>query len=160
MPRLFRLKSLHRKERDYLIAWYKASATDTGNTNMALNTNWIRRTGWAQTFAGADRKLLVKLAQISQVVEQSLFLGTHNGTDLYSGKADEQRLVLMVAALGRVFEQCEDTVRHMDVSIRCWLRSQCTARPYSALLDLVGRKSTSHNYQRLMKICVCFCFRL
>ena len=67
IPRLFRLEALHRNERDHLIARYKASATDTGNTDMALNTNWMRRTGWAQTFAGADRKLVVKLAQTPQV---------------------------------------------------------------------------------------------
>ena len=98
------------------------SVTDTGSTDMALNTNWMRRTGWAQTFAGADRRLLVKLAQMPHV-RQDLFLGSYDGIDLHSCKANEQRLALMVAALGRVFSQCEDTVRHTDVSIQCWLRS-------------------------------------
>jgi hypothetical protein len=138
MPGLLRLETLHRNERGHLITRYKASATDTGTTDIALNTNWMRRTGWAQTFAGADRKILVKLAQMPQVVEHDVFLGTCNGTDLHSCKVDEQRLVRMVAALGRVFDQCEDTVRHTDVSIRCWLRSQYADRPYSAPFDLVG----------------------
>jgi hypothetical protein len=160
VPRLSRLEALHRKERDRLLVRHKASATDSGNTDMALNTNWMRRTGWAETFADADRSFLVKLAHMPQVAEHGLLLGTSNGTDLYSCKADEQRLVLMVAALGRVFDQCADTVRHTDVSMRCWLRSQFVDRPYKAPFELVGRESTSHGYQRLMKRCVCFCFRL
>jgi hypothetical protein len=160
MPRLSRLEALHRKERDSLLARHKASATDSGNTDMALNTNWMRRTGWAKTFADSDRSFLAKLAQMPQVAEHGLFLGTSNGIDIYSCKADEQRLVLMIAALGRVFDQCADTVRHTDVSMRCWLRSQVVDRPYKAPFELVGRESTSHGYQRLMKICVCFCFRL
>jgi hypothetical protein len=43
------------------------------------------------------------------------------------------------------------TLRHTDVSMRCWLRSQYVDRPYKAPFELVGRKSTSHSYQRLMK---------
>jgi hypothetical protein len=77
---------------------------------MALNTNWMRRTGWAQTFAGADRKLLVRLAQMPQVADQGLFLDTYNNTNLHSCKQNEQRLVLMVAALDRVFDLCEDAI--------------------------------------------------
>jgi hypothetical protein len=96
---------------------------------MAFDTNWMRRTGWAKTFADADRSFLMKLAQMPQVADHGLLLGTSNGTDLYSCKADEQRLVLMVAALGRVFDQCADTVRHTDVSMRRWLRSQWVDRP-------------------------------
>jgi hypothetical protein len=123
VPRLSRLEALHRKERDHLSVQHKAFATDSGDTDMALNTNWMRRTGWANTFAHADRSFLVKLAQMPQVTEYGLLLGTYNGTDIYSPKADEHRLGLMVAALGRVFDQCADTVRHTDVSMRCWLRS-------------------------------------
>ncbi|OAG07810.1 uncharacterized protein CC84DRAFT_1161884 [Paraphaeosphaeria sporulosa] len=84
MPRLSRLEALHRKERDSLLARQKASATDSGNTDMALNTNWMRRTGWAKTFADSDRSFLAKVAQMPQVAEHGLLLGTSNGTDLYS----------------------------------------------------------------------------
>jgi hypothetical protein len=159
MPRLSQIEALHRKERDSLLARHKVSATDSGNTDMALNTNWMRRTGWAKTSTVTDRSFLAKVAQMPQVTEHGLLLGTSNGTDLYSCKAAKQRLVLMIAALGRVFDQCADTVRHTDVSMRCWLRSQFVDRPYKAPFELVGRESTSHGYQRLMKRCVCFCFR-
>jgi hypothetical protein len=160
MPRLSRLEALHRKERDSLLARHKASATDSGKTDMALDTNCMRRTGWAKTFADSDRSFLAKVAQMPHVAEHGLLLGTSNGTDLYSCKADEQRLVLMIAALGRIFDQCADTIRHTDVSMRCWLRSQFIVRAYKAPFELVGRESTSHSYQRLMKRCVCFCIRL
>lgn len=80
------------------------------------------------------------------MAEHGLLLGTYTGFDIYSPKADEHKLNLMVAALGRVFDQCADTVRHTDVLIRCWLRSQYVNRPYKAPFKLVGRKSTSHSY--------------
>lgn len=39
VPRLSRLEALHRKERDRLLARHKASAIDSSNANIALNTN-------------------------------------------------------------------------------------------------------------------------
>jgi hypothetical protein len=75
VSQLSRLEALHRKERDRLLARHKASATDSDNADMALNTNWMRRTGWAKTFADADRSFLVKLAQMPQVAEHGLLLG-------------------------------------------------------------------------------------
>lgn len=99
--------------------------------------NWIRRTGWAPTFAGADQKILVNLAQMPHD-DRDLFLVTYNGWGLHSCKAGEQRLVLTLAALGRVSGQCEDTVEHTDVSIRGWLRNQCVGRPYKARYELLG----------------------
>jgi hypothetical protein len=45
-----------------------------------------------------------------QVADRGLFLDTYNNTNLHSCKQNEQRLVLMVAALDRVFDLCEDTV--------------------------------------------------
>jgi hypothetical protein len=41
---------------------------------MALNTNWMRRTGWSETFASVGRKLLVQLAQIPRDTEKDLAL--------------------------------------------------------------------------------------
>ncbi|KAH8686644.1 hypothetical protein GQ44DRAFT_631729, partial [Phaeosphaeriaceae sp. PMI808] len=115
----------------------KESNIDTSSSDMALNTNWMRRTQWAETFAGADRKLLVQLAQIPH----------------------EFKLRHIVTALDRVFDRCEDTVRHTDVSIRCLLRSSYPDRTYKAPFELVGRKATTEGYRRLFKKAVCFCVR-
>jgi hypothetical protein len=75
-----------------------------------------------------DRSILAKVAQMPQVAEHGLLLGTSNGTDLYSCKADEQSLVLIIAALGHLFDQCANTVRHKNVSMGRWLRSQFVDR--------------------------------
>jgi hypothetical protein len=126
---------------------------------MALNTNWMRRTGWAETFAGADRKLLVQLAQIPRNIERDLALDVYDGIAIYSSRKDECRLSYLVTALDHVFDRCEDTVRHTDVSIRCLLRSSYPDRTYKAPFELVGRKATTEGYRRLFKKAVCFCER-
>jgi hypothetical protein len=159
MTRLLRLEALHREEGDHLLTKYKTSVTDTGNTDMALNTNWMRRTGWAETFAGADRKLLVQLAQIPRNTERDLALDVYDGIALCSSKEGKCRLSYLVTALDHVFDRCEDTVRHTDVSIRCLLRSSYPDRTYKALFELVGRKATTEGYRQLFKKAVCFCVR-
>ncbi|KAH8690376.1 hypothetical protein GQ44DRAFT_744804 [Phaeosphaeriaceae sp. PMI808] len=144
VPRMQRLEQLHRDELGRIRGHLKESNIDTSSSDMALNTNWMRRTQWAETFAGADRKLLVQLAQIPPV---------------YSHKEDEFKLRHIVTALDRVFDRCEDTVRHTDVSIRCLLRSSYPDRTYKAPFELVGRKATTEGYRRLFKKAVCFCVR-
>jgi hypothetical protein len=161
VPRLTRLEQLHYDERERITSWDAGvAAADTCSVDMALNTNWMRRTGWTKTFAGANRKLLVELAQPPCVARGDLCLGTYGDRKLCSLKEDERRLVLMIAALDRLFDQCEDTAEHTDVSIRCWLRGQDSERPYKAPFELVGRKSTTSTYRRLLKRCICFCVRL
>ncbi|KAH8724524.1 hypothetical protein GQ44DRAFT_708343, partial [Phaeosphaeriaceae sp. PMI808] len=51
---------------------------------MALNTNWMRRTGWAKTFVGTERKLLVQPTQIPRVTTQNLQLGLYRSVDIYN----------------------------------------------------------------------------
>ncbi|PVH91499.1 hypothetical protein DM02DRAFT_663937 [Periconia macrospinosa] len=53
VPRMQRLEQLGR-----IRGHLKESNIDTSSSDMAFNTNWMRRTQWAETFAGADRKLL------------------------------------------------------------------------------------------------------
>ncbi|KAJ5052595.1 hypothetical protein J3E74DRAFT_469583 [Bipolaris maydis] len=140
VPRMQRLEQLHRDELVRSRGQLKGSSIDTSSPDMALNTNWMRRTQWAETFVGADRKLLVQLAQIPS-------------------KEDELKLRHIVTTLDRVFDRCEDTVRHTDVSIRCLLRSSYPDRTYKAPFELVGRKATTQGYRRLFKKAVCFCVR-
>ncbi|PVH90430.1 hypothetical protein DM02DRAFT_507982, partial [Periconia macrospinosa] len=137
VPRLRRLEELHHNELERVAERQKATTTSTGSLDMAVNTNWMRRTGWNETFAGANRKLLVELVQMPRGRGQCINLGTYNDTVLCSGEEDEQKLALMVSALDRVFDRCEDTIRHTDVSIRCWLRGQYFDRPYKAPFELV-----------------------
>jgi hypothetical protein len=156
--RLHRLEQLHRDERERLAGRQKVT-NETGSRDMALNTNWMRRNGWAETFAGADRKLLVQLAQIPRATEKDLALGVYNGVPMHSRREDEFKLSHLVTALDEVFDRCEDTVRHTDVSIRCLLRSSYPDRTYKAPFKLVGRKATTEGYRRQFKKALCFCVR-
>ncbi|KAK1950832.1 hypothetical protein LY78DRAFT_708415 [Colletotrichum sublineola] len=100
-------------------------------------TSWMRRTGWAELFDGARRDILVAIPP-----------------------DDEARLQRIVSAVDGLMDRCEDTVRHTDVSMRCWLQSLEPHRPYKAPFELTGRPSTAHRYRRLIKRLLCFCIRL
>jgi len=76
-----------------------ATTAEADTTGMTLDTNRLGRTGRAQTFAGTYRKTLMKLVQMPQVFERDPLLGSCSSTDLLNCKQEEQRLVLMVAAL-------------------------------------------------------------
>jgi hypothetical protein len=154
--RLQRLEQLHHDERKRLTD-YQSATNETGSCNIALNTNWMRRTGWAETFADADQKLLVQLPQIPRNTEKDLALRVYNGVPMHSRREDESKLSYLVTALDQVFDQCEDTVRHTDVSIRCLLRSSYPDRTYKAPFELVGRKATTEGYRRQFKKALCFC---
>lgn len=156
-----RIEELHHTERDRLANERSATAvTETGGEDISLISNWMRRTGWIEMFAEANRALLARLTELPYSSESGLYLGTYEGVELYSCYDDEKRLARVVTALGSIFDRCEDTARHTDTSIRCWLRSQWLDRPYKAPFELVGRKSTTRQYRRLMERFVCFCFRL
>jgi len=160
-PRLARLEDLHRAERQRMTSRLSTTTTTTTvvNDDMALNTNWMRRTGWTEIFAGEDRALLVALAALPHDAKQDLYLGLHGAVKLFSSREDEAKLMCMTAALDRAFDRCEDTVRHTHVSMRCWLRSHDPERAYKDPFELVGRRSTTVRYRRQMKRCVCFWMR-
>ena len=67
-------------------------ATDTGIDDLALTSNWIRRTGWASTFAGANRRLLQALSQSPARDGRRLQLGEYGARTLSSSADDERRL--------------------------------------------------------------------
>lgn len=59
-----RVAALHEEEQQRLIQVDRnRSVTDTGVDDFTLTSNWMRRTGWAATFAGSDRHLLSLLDQ-------------------------------------------------------------------------------------------------
>jgi hypothetical protein len=49
---------------------------------MALNTDWMRRTGWSKTFTSAGQKLLVQLAQIPRDTEKELALKVYKSVPM------------------------------------------------------------------------------
>jgi hypothetical protein len=73
---------------------------------------------------------------------------------------DEHRIRSIGAGIDALFDRCEDTARHTDHSIRCWLRSNLADRPYKAPFQLTIRLSTRSWYRTLWRRLVYFWFRL
>lgn len=117
----------------------------------ALVSNWMRRTGWLKTFAGADRRLLSLLDQMPAVNGRDLDLGCYGKSMQYSSAGNERQLAMIGQAVDRFFDRCEDTVLHTEHSIRCWLRSPIAMRPNKAPFELPMRESTKVKYRRLTK---------
>ncbi|KAI8710743.1 hypothetical protein NCS52_01534000 [Fusarium sp. LHS14.1] len=130
-------------------------------STQALLTNWMRRTGWDRTFEGADCQILISLSSLPMPSSQPLYLGMHRGGhELSSSATDENKLLSIVAALDRLFDQCGETVRFTDVSVRRWLRSRFTDRPYKAPFELVSQSNSERTYRNEFKRCICFWLRV
>ena len=88
---------------------HNRSTTDTGIDDLALTSNWMRRTGWAGTFAGVDRRLLLALSQSPARDGCALDLGEYGSKTLCNPADDERRLIVIGRAIDRFFDRCEDT---------------------------------------------------
>lgn len=150
--RLAALAALHEAERQRLTNEEQGpQLSGVVTDDLALVSNWMRRTGWATTFARANRRLLSSLDQTPARDGHCLELGSYGSEVLYSSIEDERSLAIAAQAADRFFEQCEDTARHTEHSIRCWLRSQIPGRPYKAPFELPGRERTRIVYRNLWK---------
>ena len=156
-----RLVSLHDAERQRIShETLRRPSTDKGIDDMALTSNWMRRTGWTELFAGVNRHLLLSLAEPPAPMGSSMHLGDSNGAAVYSSASDEGRLLMIGRAVDRFFDRCDDTLQHTDHSLRCWLRSQVPGRPYKAPFQAPGRQQTVKRYRALWKGLIYFVTRL
>jgi hypothetical protein len=135
-------EKLYTEERNYLLENESRVRQDpeTIASNPALMTNWMRRTSWEKTFRDADCGLIVALSALPSLKGGRFVYDGGSGITISPIPNDEQRLVLIIAALDRLFDRCADTVRHTDVSIRRWLRGRYPDRPYKAPFELVTSK--------------------
>ncbi|KAK4232794.1 hypothetical protein C8A03DRAFT_39574, partial [Achaetomium macrosporum] len=135
------IDQLHQAERDRLAA-RSAAAQQTDGTStpdLALHTNWMRRTGWLRTFDGASRDVLVRLALPPCPEGDGLRLNAPgNQVQIWSPREDEERLSRIASALRGLQGRCEDT----------------------APFEIVGRQTTARAYWRLFLRFLCFSFRL
>jgi hypothetical protein len=155
------VSTIHEEEEQHLAQLDRdCSAIDEEPDDIALIGPWMRRTGWATTFAGADRRLLSLLSQSPAVGGRHLELGCYGTRILYSTADDERHLVAIGRAVDRFFDRCEDTARHTEHSIRCWLKSQIPGRPYKAPFEIPGRQTTTTRYRRWWKRMMYAFFRL
>ncbi|KAM0714509.1 hypothetical protein Q7P37_009803 [Cladosporium fusiforme] len=133
---------------------------DSSASDLALTSNWIRRTGWLETFAGVDRQLLSRLGSAPAREGFPLLLADDVGGLTQSSIEDESKLSNLGKAADHFFDRCEDTARNTDHSIRCWLRSHVQGRPYKAAFQLPGRCTTRKRYRWLWKSMIYFVLRL
>lgn len=160
LPRCLRLEQIHDLEQQRVLEQGSNTVVDLSGSDMTLVNNWTHRTGWSELFRGENRALLVRLTQLPQTTRKTgLHLSWHEGQEIISPIEDEVKLKHISAAVDRAFVCCRDTVRHTDISIRCWLRSQYPDRPYKAPFELPGRPSTILKYDRVMKQCFFFWMR-
>jgi len=153
--------ALHNEERRRLSnEANKFSAIDTGLDDPAVLTSWMRRTGWVELFDGANRSLLYQLRTSPAVDGFGLSLGHYGTQSLWSSIGDERYLVAISCAVDRFLDRCEDTARHTDHSIRCWLRGQIPDRLFKAPFTLVMRKSSRTRYRAVWKSILVFILRL
>jgi hypothetical protein len=125
----------------------------------AMMTNWIRRTGWEEMLRNARRDFLITLAELPAPRENSYILTIHNGEPIVSSREDKRQLVNIMAAINRLFDRCNNTVRHTDNSLRRWIRGRFPDLPYKAPFELVTTSSSEQKYRRQIKRCVCFWLR-
>jgi hypothetical protein len=156
-----RLEQLHDLEHRALSVQQASTSSEVGGSDMTLVNNWMHRTGWNELFAGSDRAILIKLSRKpSRTMNGDLLVGKYGGRELRSPAADEMRLRRIAVGIHIALERYRDTVRHADISIRCWLRGQTPDRLYKAPFMLTGRSYSERTYERLICRCICFCIRL
>ena len=158
--RLRKVAAMHHEEEHRLADLvHHCSSTDVGIDDPTFRSNWMRRTGWQTTYYGVDRRFALQLRQPPAADGEALYLGSFGGMEMYSHADDERCLVLVRRALESFIDRCEDTVRHTDHSIRCWLRSQISGQPYKAPFELPARQSTRTKYRGYMKGTIYFMLR-
>ncbi|KAH7109557.1 hypothetical protein B0J13DRAFT_663535, partial [Dactylonectria estremocensis] len=72
---------------------------DESGPAKELLTNWMRRTGWEDTFSRARRDILVTLSEMLWIYGQRFYLGAHDGKELYSSVGDECKLASITAVM-------------------------------------------------------------
>ncbi|KAI8411136.1 hypothetical protein FOFC_07730 [Fusarium oxysporum] len=153
------------EERKHLGLHSSAIEVPAGGVNassQAMLTNWMRRTGWERIFERADCPILISLSALPKTIplETVNYLGMHKRQRLSISATDESRISSIVAALDRLLDQCGETVRFTDVSVRRWLRGRLPDRPYKAPFELVSQAKSERVYRNEFKRCISFWLRV
>jgi hypothetical protein len=126
----------------------------------------MERTRWPTTYKGVRRDILLGLAEMPcpwhwKLVDYRIASGSSDmEPDLFSPWEDEQRLEALMPLVDRMFDRCEETVRHTSRSLLCWLRSTKPQSCYPKPFTLVALDSSKKAYRRRWKRFLAFAFRL
>jgi hypothetical protein len=133
---------------------------DGNQEDPLLLSNWMRRTSWATTFAGTNLHLLGKLSGTTWTSDDEGEANDNRSTAVVISAVEERDFAVVGAAIDRFLDQCEDTLRHPDHSIRCCLRSHFPGRSYNSPFEIPARNSTRMRYRSLWERMVYFCIRV
>ncbi|KAH8749809.1 hypothetical protein BGZ57DRAFT_1019545 [Hyaloscypha finlandica] len=160
------LQSVHNRERNRLELDKRAASysMDTGIQTLAGTRLWAERTRWAITYEGARRDILQGLAKVpsprSFIAGHIIGEGSYvTDPELVSSGQDEQKIASLIAAVDRMLDRCEETVRHTSHVLLRWLRSTGLETCYPKPFTLVGLETSKKQYRRYWKRFVTFCFR-
>jgi hypothetical protein len=111
-------------------------------TQLAVdNTPWLRRTGWARTFAGKNIKEIGAMGVMP---------------------ASDENLGLVASSVQRIFDRCKDGIRQckeeMGTLLLCWLNSpgpDMDPQPFSVYYEPGTHKKYISYWKRFM----CYCLR-
>jgi hypothetical protein len=78
-------------------------------------------------------------------------LGFYQGLELQSPVEDELCIQMILNALDRVYDRCEETVELTGQPILCWLRSHHRNQAYRLPFQLVSKSASRLRYRRLSK---------
>ncbi|EXL66159.1 hypothetical protein FOPG_17649 [Fusarium oxysporum f. sp. conglutinans race 2 54008] len=137
----------------------------TDTTAFALQTPWLERTGWDQTYNNKDRReVLTALTRTFTSPggrEHRIRHGQQYGLDedLVSPGADEDRIACLIRLVDVMICRCEETVRKTSRHMLCWLRSTKASSTYSKPFTLV-QPSSSTKYRLLLKRCLAMVLRI
>lgn len=94
-------------------------------------------------FSNMDLRLLLKMIQPPMTTHgERVKLGTLGEKEIVSYAEDERKLSTISMAIDQFFDRCEDTVRHTDHSLLCWLRSQYPGKAYKGRDKPCGQLSS------------------
>jgi hypothetical protein len=147
-----RLEQLCQAERTRLEE-QRETARDDKLPDLTATSPWFRRTRWLETYCGADRSILVRLASLPTVdsVRTGRYLGTHDGFRLQVSASDERRIVVVLRAIEELYSRCEETVHHTARPILCRMYSLSLHSSTQRAFQLVHRPASRSKYIRVIK---------
>ncbi|KFZ15397.1 hypothetical protein V501_02725 [Pseudogymnoascus sp. VKM F-4519 (FW-2642)] len=160
-PGFSHLDAIHQREQAHIAACDQGATEETGVKDLEVTSPWMKRTDWARVYDGTRRDLLVRISEVrkSWSYNQDFPIGQHEGTNLVSKKSDELKIWLLMEALDRALDRCEETMRRTGHPILCWLNSGSRNRFYQKPFGFLGRAATRQRYRRLFQRIIPFIFR-
>lgn len=143
----------------------RISTKDLGSDALVSTGLWPERTQWRVIFENARRNILRAMTRLpdrhSLTSDYIMAQGSRQGDPcIRSSYMDEQKIPCTMRVLDLVIDRCENTVRHTDRTLLCWLSSLKLHVYRENPFCLVADKSSETRYRVLQKRSLAFVIRL